>query len=401
MAWFSKKIDVLEKFNPSQPDIAQYAGSTLASTTLPLTFTQYYEKLEIVNRCVNMIVDDTSEIPLVVGKALKSGGLVKNVRKTKVQEIINEAPNPYTDISSFKRNIILDMLLDGNIFIYFDGEGLYHLPAINTEIIPSELTYIKNFKFNGKTNYNTDEVIFVRDNSFRSIYRGTSRLKSAQHTMQTMLSMMTFQDNFFKNDTVLGLVVTSPNVLSEKVKERMVASWMTVYNPKNGGRRPLILDGGLTVDSLSSNKFSELDFQAGLQTNEDTIAKALGVPPILLSSGNNANIRPNERLYYLETVVPLLNKIMSAYQRFFGYEIYPDITDIASLQPELSELGSYYSGLVNGGIITAAEARERLGYPEIPGTEEIRIPANIAGSAGDPNTGGRPPKKGDEKLILS
>ena len=41
-------------------------------------------------------------------------------------------------------------------------------------------------------------------------------------------------------------------------------------------------------------------------------------------------------------------------------------------------------------IITAAEARDRLGFPEIEGTEEIRVPANVAGSAGNPSEGGRP-----------
>ena len=34
----------------------------------------------------------------------------------------------------------------------------------------------------------------------------------------------------------------------------------------------------------------------------------MGVPPILLDGGNNANIRPNHRLYYLETILPIVEK---------------------------------------------------------------------------------------------
>ena len=60
------------------------------------------------------------------------------------------------------------------------------------------------------------------------------------------------------------------------------------------------------------------------------------------------------------------------------------------MAPELSDASAYYTSLVNGGIITAAEARDRLGFPEIEGTTEIRVPANIAGSAVDPSQGGRP-----------
>ena len=78
--------------------------------------------------------------------------------------------------------------------------------------------------------------------------------------MQLLASMRNFQDNFFKNGAVPGLVLKSPNTLSEKVKERMMQAWSIRYNPNTGGRRPLILDGGLEVDKLTEINFRELDF---------------------------------------------------------------------------------------------------------------------------------------------
>ena len=66
-------------------------------------------------------------------------------------------------------------------------------------------------------------------------------------------NMRKFQDNFFKNGAVPGLVLKSPNTLSEKIKERMLQAWQTRYNPKNGGKRPLILDGGIEVDDLTKD----------------------------------------------------------------------------------------------------------------------------------------------------
>ena len=111
--------------------------------------------------------------------------------------------------------------------------------------------------------------------------------------------MRDFQDNFFRNGAVPGLVLKSPNTLSEKIKERMIQSWTLRYRPDSGGRRPLILDGGLEIDSYSTTNFKELDFQNAILEHEKVILKSLGVPPILLDSGNNANLRPNMRLYYL------------------------------------------------------------------------------------------------------
>ena len=88
-----------------------------------------YEQLEVVNRGVNMIVDDAAEIPATISTQGAFRGVVTGVKRGKVEELLNRTPNPFQDVSSFKRNLITDYLLDGNIFIYFDGAHLYHLPA--------------------------------------------------------------------------------------------------------------------------------------------------------------------------------------------------------------------------------------------------------------------------------
>ena len=177
----------------------------------------------------------------------------------------------------------------------------------------------------------------------------------------------------------------------------MIQSWTMRYRPDAGGRRPLILDGGIEVDEISNVNFRELDFQVAISENDKIILKALGVPPIMLDSGNNANIRPNMRMYYLETVLPIVRKINAAYSRFFGFEISEDVTDIPALQPELRDAASYYTALVNGGIITINEARDSLGYETLDGQDDIRVPQNIAGSAVNPDEGGRPEESDDNE----
>ena len=292
MAWYNKIFNREEKLNPAQPLIARDEGLTLGTTENFTHYANAYEQLEIVNRAVNMIVDDASEIPVDVGDKLALEPIYKNIRKSRVNLLLNQEPNPFQDVSTFKRNLIIDLLIDGNIFIYFDGVHLYQLPARNVEIDTSETNYISGFVYQGKVQYNPQEVIHIKENSFKSMYRGVPRLKPAWRTMKVLGSMRNFQDNFFKNGAVPGLVIKSPNTLSEKIKERMLAAWRARYNPEAGGRRPLILDGGLELDTLSNTSFKELDFADSIKANENIILQALGVPPILLDSGNNANIRP-------------------------------------------------------------------------------------------------------------
>jgi len=396
MAWYNifekTPVEVEEKLNPAQ----LHMGNDINSSREPsFSYEKAYEDLEIVNRGVNMIVDDVAEIPTTVSRDNAFRGVVPGIKRSKVEILLNKSPNPYQDINSFKRNLITDFLIDGNIFMYFDGAHLYHLPATDVRIHSSKETYIEKFTMHDVT-FSPDEIIHIKENSFHSIYRGVPRLKPALRTMILMKSMRAFQDNFFKNGAVPGLVLKSPNTLSEKIKERMMVSWQARYRPDAGGRRPLILDGGIEVDSISNVNFKELDFQTSIDDNEKIILKALGIPPIMLDSGNNANIRPNMRMYYLETILPIVRKINYGLERFFGFELSEDISDIPALQPELRDASAYYTSLVNGGIITAAEARDRLGFEPIEGTEEIRVPANIAGSATNPDEGGRPVEEQEE-----
>ena len=392
MAWYNnlftnKTADVEEKLNPAQQF---YSNTTESSREPTFSYERAYEELEIVNRAVNMIVDDTAEIPTIVGDQHKGMSIVKGIKRSKIDLLLNQEPNPFQDINTFKRNLIIDYILDGNIFIYFDGVHLYHLPADKMTIHASKDTYIEKFTYNEKIDYKPSEIIHIKENSFYSIYRGVPRLKPALRTMQLMMKMRKFQDNFFKNGAVPGLVLKSPNTLSEKIKERMMISWQTRYQPEAGGRRPLILDGGIEVDSISNVNFKDLDFQTSIADNEKVILKALGVPPIMLDSGNNANIRPNMRMYYLETILPIVRKINFGLERYFGFDLKEDITDIPALQPELRDAAAYFTSLVNGGIITPNEARDRLGFEPAENANTIRVPANIAGSASNPDEGGRP-----------
>ena len=69
-----------------------------------------------------MIVDDVADIPFSLGNQVPgTNNIVKNIRRSKVDLLINREPNPFQDINSFKRNLIIDLMIDGNIFIYFDG----------------------------------------------------------------------------------------------------------------------------------------------------------------------------------------------------------------------------------------------------------------------------------------
>ena len=75
MAWYDfitgRDRDIDEKLNPSQFVIARDQGMEVLSRENVTNYRNAYEQLEVVNRAVNMIVDDSAEIPFDVGEAIK------------------------------------------------------------------------------------------------------------------------------------------------------------------------------------------------------------------------------------------------------------------------------------------------------------------------------------------
>lgn len=392
MTWYNPK-SWFTKANPAQDEIHNDYGQTIGSDQV-ITYKQAFDKLEVVNRGTSLIVNACSSLDFDIKdkkiKAVYPGSVLKQAG---VNILLNRAPNPHQSIQTFRENIFTDFILEGNIFIYFDGVHLYHLPAVNVDIITDPVTYIDRYEY-GEVKFRPDEIIHIKDLSSDSIYRGTSRLQAANRNIQILWKMQSFQEQFFDNGAVMGLIFASDNTLSPQAKQKTLDYWRANYSPKNGAKKPMILDSGLKpVAGISSDSFKEMDFDTSITRHDVKILKALGVPPLLLDGGNNANISPNLRLFYLETVMPIVRKFTSAMERYFGYDISPVTNDVSALQPDLKDLAAYLSTLVNGGILKPNEAREELRYEKVTGGDEIRVPANIAGSAANPSVGGAPKKE--------
>ena len=391
------------KLNPAQPSIASL--EPYASPETIVDFEQAYREIEVIHRSVEMIINACIEIPLIVEG---------NSPAKKVNRILNIKPNPFEDRVRLMRRAFLDFILDGNAFFYYDGQDLYVLPANDVEVVPDERTFVSHYNYLVSNQQSSDifgfnrgaqskkseaiqfephEIIHVMAENDTSIFRGTSKLKPLLKLMELYHYMLKFQRQFFKNNAVPGFVLTTDSILSQRVKQRLLEAWRSTYTTIfDGARNPAILDGGLKIDEFSTKSFEQLDFENSIERIQQDMAKALGVPYVLLKSGNNANIDANQKLFYLHTVVPMLTQFCSAFAHFFnnGVTIRPDRLKVPALQPDNRTQAIYYSTLVNTGIITPNEAREGLRFPKLENNDTIRIPQNITGSATDPTQGGRP-----------
>lgn len=398
MTWYNPKdwFKTEEKANPAQTAISIEEGTNIPSDA-SYNYNTAYKKLEAVNRGVNMVVSACSSLDYDVKEKIHEGS-VPGIRAKTLLTLLNNRPNPYQSMQSFRTAIFTDFILEGNAFVYYDGAHIYHLPAINIEIIPDPRTFVKQYVYSGaeRVVFKPEEIAHFKDLSGESIYRGSSRLKAAERNIKTLYRMQDFQEGFFENGAIFGLALTTDNTLSQVAKDKTILNWLRNYSSKSGGKKPVILDSGLKPTQLSGSTttFKDLDFDVSIKTHNVKILETIGIPPVLLDGGNQANISPNLRLFYLETIMPIVRKYVSAMELLSGYDIEAVTSNVSALQPELKDIAAYHTTLVNGGVLTPNEARIELRYEKDkdPESDKLRIPANIAGSAANPDLGGAPKK---------
>lgn len=408
-------IERLEKLNPAQPSVQ--SSESEAPPESIRDFKTAYEEIDVVTRAIELMVSACTEVPF----------LVKGGAEKKLTKLLNTRPNPFEDRIRFYRRAFMDYMLDGNVFFFYDqqdqGDSLYIIPANDVTIIADKKRFVAGYEYapgsvaenslfgslgrispnRGERSdqiviqFTSREIIHVKADSADSIYRGDSRLKRLERLVEIYYAMIDFQRQFFENGAIPGFVLTTDNVLSKKIKDRLLDDWKMSYTSiYRGARSPAILDGGLKIDRFSTLTFAELDFENSIDRIQQDISKALGVPYVLLKSGNNANVGVNQVLLYLHTILPILDQFASAFSLRFGpdIEVIPDKKSISALRPDTRSQAMFWSTLVNGGIATPDEAREDLRLNKMGGEcEHIRVPVNVAGSATNPAVGGRPPQQ--------
>lgn len=385
-----------EKDMPEQPD-SLHNREHSADTSDITNLYNAYELFECVNRGVNLIADCGASIPIDVGVPYKGYVPVNLARKMpnqRLHALLNIAPNPDQDRVEFLTGVIVDILLAGNAYIYFDGTSLYRLPVIYMKVVAGQKKLVDHYLYspNGvDIRFEPEEIIRIKESSSTNPYIGTSRLSSALQSLTIIDKMNTYQKNYFKNSTVLGVVLLSKNILGDRTKKRLKTT-LSGYSPISGANNPIILDGDVQLQNISQQTNKDLDYDTSLKTRESRVLQALGIPPVLLDPGSSTTLDQNTKLFYITTVLPLMGKIVSAFERYFGIDLKLALTEVPAMLPDARVRAAALQSLVNSGIITRNEARMDLRYEPAKESfaDELILPTNIAGSALDPNQGGRP-----------
>ncbi len=349
-------------------------------------FETTYDAISVIARCVDLITNTAAAVQY---KVMEDIGPFNTLSKHARFENLLDNPSDEFGRYDFYRGVFSDQLFSGNSFLYNLATGFQKFTEVSYDANKRPSTGTKPLE--------SDRLIHTRllpeyDSRF-----GKSYLTRIDKELDLIAAMLNFQKALFKNGGIPGVILSSENPLSSKQKERIVEEFLSMYSiMKGNAQRPFVSDNGLKFESLT-HSFKELQFNEGIGTITTNICAALGIPEVLITSGNNANILPNYKLFVYNTVSPFVTNFASDltlhlhkfYRGTKDLKVVPDMTSLPLLADDDLKQTTSIKGLVTSGVITPNEARAKLHYLDHsdPLANNLLFPANITGNLNNPSTG--------------
>lgn len=396
MGLFSKRKSAPTHFyTPSEIiEIARKSSGNYATTLNTDTVegqTKAYEQCSAVSSAINTICTYIKQFELW---QVDNNG--ERVDGTKYISQI-ERPNPYQTLPDFIATIELAKLLYGQALIWRDPEFqyLYVLPNAKLKALtnrgkvswtkPNGDVYGYNLSvYDGaEVRIELDDIHILQDVSIdlHKLVTGESRLRGKSDIINAYIAGYSAMAEITANRGPLGIVsMVAPESYNT----------FTAQEQKDDAERKLTSKYGLLkeqfryiVTSLDSKftpitaNVSDLDLDASRKDCRNEIARAYNVPIVLLDSAGStyANLATAERSLYqnvifsdAKAIFNLLNDIMG----FDAVRVMPYYDHLPCFQEQrkneaaaFQSFGKTLIDLVNAGLITNDEARERLTRFEI------------------------------------
>lgn len=250
-----------------------------------------------------------------------------------------------------------------------------------------------------KHGFRPDQVFWFRYHNPVEDWGGLGSLQAAVDAIRADKQMAKWNLDFFSQGVVPAGVISTPNRL---LKSQMGLIREQVRQFLSGkGRRILILGDDLQWKQMSLSQ-EDMEFLEGRREARQEILAALGVPPCkvgLLEHAKYDNYELQVGAYYKDTIIPKLRKIEGALSNY----LLPHYADIAAdrergiewelrfdteelLREDEDKLVGRMAKMVEFGLITPNEARERLGldpYPEGAGGDSFYMKSAIVAVGGE------------------
>jgi len=334
-----------------------------------------------VFRACNAISNAVSSVPFFVQD--KDGNPIENHPVTQLLK----NPNPEISRQELFSLFTQWLLLSGNAYAkkVVTGGRTTELWGLSPDKIAPVVggAWVDHYalkKKDGSTGAQLDkkEVMHIKLANPSNPVIGIGVLQAAAKPVDTDVEQQNFNKSAMENRGILdGVFVIKDMTMSqwdtyrEKIKE--------MFTGTKNARTPGVI-GGETNYIKTGMTPAEMDFIESRKFNRDEILNIFGVPPQLIGvteASTFNNLKVSRRIFWEETVIPLLTKIRDSLGQSLqteleqGESIVFDISNIPAMQESTQEKMRAANGLWNMGVpFDAINKRLELGFDAFPSSDK-------------------------------
>lgn len=376
--WEIRKVDNVNNCNCYQ--------STLADA---LNFGSFYNNnsamaISAVFRAVEIISDSVAMLPIKINR-----GEAKHKEEDKNHPLyyVFDDRNYNNTLTkyNFMKLLIQSVLLKGNGFAYInrDNDGnvvslrflessdvaIHYDKKQNTLYYTAPIITSKNIQ-------RTDMIHLVK-NSYDGI-NGVPVLTYAARALKIANNTENSASSFFTNGCNLAGILKVNGQLSDKQKHDIRTAWAQAY--QQGGNGLAVLPGNMEYQPVQLSASDSQLLESRIFNVQD-IARFFGISPVLLGDLTHTSystMEATQTQFLLHTLEPYIVMVELEFSRKLlkpsESNYYINLDENYILKSDKTAQASYYSSLLDKGVLCINEVRKDLGLSEVDGGDKHIIP---------------------------
>jgi len=335
-----------------------------------------------VYRAVWMIAHDIARLPVVVQNRVEYG---MEPTESAVADLFNLDANRYMGGLEFRRTLTSQALRYGNAFAQIVRSGRGEVLEL-VPLLPGDITMKVNA---GRVSYRHaeigelahEDVLHIKAPGQDGLW-GESPIRQAREALGLMRAMEKAGGTLYKNAGVPKLAFVHPGTLSGAAMQSISDSYMKNHGGSENAGKPLVLGEGMRVDKVNMSLEDQM-WQQAREFSIQEVSRLFGVPVVYLSDHSRATFAS-----IVELTRTYWDGCLAHWSSIWGDEIRRkllapgqkltwDTRDL--LKGSFADQVSSLRSAIEVGLMTANEARERLGLNPLDGLDEPLRPQNTAG----------------------
>lgn len=319
--------------------------------------------IPVVTKSVNWIASAIASLPIKMYRRTDKG-YIEIYDDYRLPLLNNYSGNCMT-ANDLKRQVIVDLLLEGNGYAYISklGNKIDKLSYIPT----SKLTYtesvdninkIVNVWVDGKQvqDYNVFRLV----NNTKNGISGVGFISDCQDLLSTILSSLQYENNSISSGVRRGFLKSKSKLDKDKMDE-LKQAWKRLTSPSQSD--VLVLNAGIEFED-ASNTATESQLSQNKTINMHQVLAYFGLPTNFFEGANSDAYLTAVRI----AVIPIVKQLVNALNNYLLLEsekqdLKFDIDTSEILRINANERYNAYQTGLNSGILTIDEVRRMENLP--------------------------------------